>query len=314
MKDYDTNTTNKTGKQPLFGAPTRAKGAGLAFSLSALLPALILMIALAVLGLCNLLQEGYTAKDWYIYVSYLLPQISAVLITVFYFKYTKTPVKRAVCRQKCHWKYLLIAVALQFGLLSLSELNGWFIGLLEKTGYEATDVALPNVNGFGFVGVFLVVAILAPITEEVLFRGVVLEGLQSGFSALVAAVLCGALFSLYHQNPVQTAYQFCCGVAYALLAVRAGSVLPTILAHFLNNAYILILYKCGVTAFSTAVMLPLTITSGVCLLATLLYLFIFDKKPAVAGETDKAERKRFFLFALVGMLVCAITWITSLFA
>ncbi len=319
MKETSNNAQNKNVKQPLFGVRTRAKGAGIAFSLSAFLPSVVLIVALAVMGIFNLLKEGYTEKDWYIYISYLLPQISAVLIVTFYLKYTKTSVKTAACAQKCRLKYLLLAVALQFGLLSLSELNGLFISLLEKIGYTPDDVILPSVDGFGFVGVFVVVAVLAPITEEILFRGVILDGLQSGFSALVSVVLCGALFSLYHQNPVQTAYQFCCGLAYALLAVRAGSVLPTILAHFLNNAYILILHKCGVVAFSTAVVIPLAISSGLCLMATVIYLFIFDKKQPTTGETmektvDKKERKRFFLFALLGIVLCAITWITGLFS
>ncbi len=306
---------NQNRKQPLFGESTRAKGAGLSFSLSALLPALLLIVFLALFGLFGLLQEGYTQKDWYIYLSYLMPQLSALLITYFYFRYSKISVKTAVYNQKCHWKYLLIAVVLQFGLLSLSELNGLFIGLLEKGGYDPSPVVLPSMDGFGFVGVFIVVAVFAPILEEILFRGVILDGLQAGFSAIFAALICGAVFSLYHQNPVQTVYQFCCGVAYALLAVRAKSVLPTMLAHFLNNAYILILYKCGVTSFPTGVFIPLMITSGLCLIATLVYLFVFDKKRHVTGDTatDKEERKRFFLFASVGLVVCTITWIAGLF-
>ncbi len=314
------NPQNQKVKEPLFGEPTRAKGAGLAFSLSSLLPSILMVVVFALLGIVGVLKTGHEEQDWYIYVCYLLPQVSAVIIVIIYLRYIKLPVKKAVRSQKCHWKYLLIAIALQFGLLALSELNTWFVSLLEKGGYQADDVPMPSVDGFGFVGVFLVIAVLAPILEEFLFRGVILDGIQSGFSVIPSALICGAMFSLYHQNPVQTVYQFCCGTAYALLALRAGSVLPTILAHFLNNAYILILYKCGVTAIPNAVFIPLMIVSGLCLIATLLYLFIFDKKRDEDGgyeEVSVAELKKekgtFFLFALVGLIVCLITWITTLF-
>lgn len=315
MENNFVNQQPANTKPPLFGTPTKAKGAGIAFSLSSMLGALLLFIVMLVMAIFGMMKEGYETTQWYLYFCYILPPVSSVLIVGYYLRYIKKPVKTAVKEQKCHYKYFLLAIALQIGLLSLSELNGIFVTFLKKFGYKGADVVLPSVDGFGFVGVFFVIGIMAPVAEEILFRGVVLDGLKSGFSTLVAALVCGALFSLYHQNPVQTAYQFCCGVAYALLAVRAGSVLPTILAHFLNNAYILILYKCGVQAIPYAVLLPLMIVSAICLVATVTYLIFFDKKKQSTLELapQKGEKKNFFIFASVGLFVCTITWISGLF-
>ena len=315
MKLNYVNSQKPNAKPPLFGQPTKGKGAGLAFSLSSMMGALMLFVIMLVLAIFGLMKEGYQNTQWYLYLCYILPPVASALIAWYYLRYTKTPVKEAATKQKCHYTYFLLALTLQIGLLSLSELNTLFVGALEKLGYVADNVVLPSMDGFGFVGVFFVVAIMAPIAEEILFRGVILDGLKSGFSTLICALVCGALFSLYHQNPVQTAYQFCCGFAYALLALRAGSVLPTILAHFLNNAFILILNKCGVTAFPISVFIPLMIVSGLCLVTTLVYLFFFDKKQAEGNDREerKKERKNFFVFASVGIAVCAITWITGLF-
>ena len=82
-----------------------------------------------------------------------------------------------------------------------------------------------------------------------------------------------------------------------------------------DNAFILILNKCGVTAFPISVFIPLMIVSGLCLVTTLVYLFFFDKKQAEGNDREerKKERKNFFVFASVGIAVCAITWITGLF-
>ena len=316
MKGFFDNTQKQKNKTPLLGQPTSAKGAGIAFSLASFLGTLIMFVAMIFLAVFGLAKEGYNLTDWYLYLCYILPQIACVIIVVFYLRYMKTPIGGAVKSQKCHYKYFLLAIALQFGLLSLSELNGLFISFLEKFGYKASEVLLPSMDGFGFVGVFFVIAICAPIVEELLFRGVILDGLKSGFSALVSAIVCGAMFSLYHQTPVQTVYQFCCGFAYALLAIRAGSVLPTILAHFLNNALILILYKLGINGYPTYVFIPLMIVSGLCLLGTLVYLIFFDKKKLmwVDKVEKRKEKKNFFTLASVGIAICALVWIAGLFA
>ncbi len=316
MENNFVNKQANNKKPPLFGTPTRGKGAGLSFTLATTLGTILLFILMIVMAIFGLMQTGYENTQWYLYFCYIVPPVSSVLIVGCYLRYNKTPIRQAVQAQKCHYKYFILAIVLQIGLLCLSELNGLFVEFLQKFGYKGGDVVLPSIEGFGFVGVFLVVGIMAPVAEEMLFRGVVLDGLKSGFSTLAAVFVCGALFSLYHQNPVQTAYQFCCGVAYALLAIKAGSVLPTIVAHFLNNAYILILYKCNVQALPFGVYLPLMIVSSLCLVGTLAYLFVFDKKPKMEREETekKSERKNFFIFASVGIFVCVLTWITSLFA
>lgn len=316
MNKQQTTTTNQNKKQPLLGAPTKGKGAGLAFSLSSMLATLLLLVVMVFLGIFGLAEEGFENTNWYLYLCYILPPVASALIVYYYLRYTKTPIKQAARSQKCHYKYFLLAIALQFGLLALSEVNTWFIDFLGKFGYVAKPVEIPSIEGAGFIGVFFVIAILVPIAEEALFRGVILDGLKSGFSALFAALVCGALFALYHQSPVQTIYQFCCGFAYALLAVKAGSVLPSMLAHFINNAYILILTKCGVTVIPNNVLIPLMIVSGICFVATLVYLLFFDKKDEkIVDKTEKKlEIKRFFALAAAGLVVCVFAWVSGLFA
>ena len=155
-----------------------------------------------------------------------------------------------------------------------------------------------------------VVALLPAIFEEIFFRGVLLHGLKN-FSQTCAVLLCGALFALYHQNPAQTVYQFCCGAAFALVAIRAKSILPTVLSHFINNAVILILTKFGLTEFSTPVFWTVVTVSTLCLIASLGYLLFIDKEKERQTQ-NKEEQKRFFLFAAVGIFACAFTWLAVL--
>ena len=294
----------------LLGEPTSAKSSGLVFSLVAVIPVLLSFLFLLMIAVLAP-EEGYQQKDWFLYASFLLPQIAFVLVAVCYFFYTKTPLRQRVIEQKCRWGYFIIAILLQVGLFALSQLNGWFLQWLEKFGYVDQGVSLPSMEGWGFVGVFLVIAVFAPVLEEMVFRGLLLHGLKDNFSTLTATLVCGALFALYHQNPAQTLYQFCCGFVFAYVAIQAGSVLPTILAHFLNNAVILILTKYGVTQFNATVNITIYALSAVSSIAAIVWLLKIKNKTKT-GEKDKKNAKSFFLYAAVGIFICTLTWLSVL--
>ena len=171
-------------------------------------------------------------------------------------------------------------------------------------------------DGFGFVGVLFVVAVLPAIFEEIVFRGLLLKGMKP-FGSVWTIVISGVLFALYHQNPAQTIYQFCCGAAFALVAIRAGSIFPTMLSHFINNALILTLEKCGVSTFPTPVYIAILCVSVICLIGALGWLIFLDKQPFEklnTTEEGKKERKRFAIFSAVGVAICALTWLSALFS
>jgi hypothetical protein len=204
-----------------------------------------------------------------------------------------------------------MALLLQIGLFSLSELNTLFMQFLQSFGYTPQEIRLPSMDGIGFVGTLIAVALLPAIFEELFFRGVLLEGLKP-LGETSAALICGALFALYHQNPPQTVYQFCCGTAFAFVALRSGSILPTALAHFLNNAVILVLYKFGVQTFPLPVFVVYISVSVLCLIAAVWWIFVQDRKYAVKKQQTIATVETFFKYAAVGIFVCALTWVLML--
>ena len=116
---------SKKKQNSLFGELTTEKKAGLAYSAAAFLPVILSLAFTIVLQASGATKtENYDKSDWFIYCSFLLPQVAfAIVAAVFFFK-SKTPVKAVA--GKCAPKYFLIAVLLQVGLLSLAELNGLF--------------------------------------------------------------------------------------------------------------------------------------------------------------------------------------------
>lgn len=293
----------------LLGEKTVEKTAGLSFSAAALFPVLVTLVFILIGSFFGAFAEGYEKTDWYKYFNFLLPQIAYALVAVLFFYLSRLPVTEIA--GKTSPKYYLLAVLLQLGLFSLSDLNVLFLEFLESHGYHNTPIELPSLDGFGLAGVLVVVAVLPAIFEELLFRGIVLKGLRS-FSPALAVVLCGALFAVFHQNPAQTVYQFCCGAAFALLAFRSGSVLPTVLAHFINNATVILLAKFASSSLPLTWQIVLFSIEGLCLLGAVGYLIFFDKNKPERG--DKKQGLSFLFLSSVGVIVSLVSWFTNLFS
>lgn len=327
-RDND-NKNNVYGKNNAHGGKlalaslSEERGAGAAYSAAAILPTFLSLVFLIVISSLGLAEgEDYVNGDWYLYASYLITPVSFALICTAFF--TRGKVNFSSVAGKCKPKYYCMALLLQIGLFSLSSLNELFLAFLERAfGYESAEILLPSLGGFGLAGVILAVALLPAVFEELVFRGLLLRGLK-GFGETFAVLICGVLFSLYHKNPAQTAYQFVCGAAFALVAIRSGSVLPTVLSHFINNAAIIVLYRFGLSEIPNPWSTVLIVVSSGCLAASLLWLFLFDRRKqtdSIAETTgvtsengEKPSKKAFFLYAAVGIAVCAVTWLSSFFS
>ncbi len=292
------------------------KEAGISYGVGAVLPVLVSLI----FSLALSAVQGAEEQNWFCYLSFLLPQVCLAATAAIYFYRSKDSVK-GMC-SGCKWYWFPVALILQFGLLfSLSELNTLFIGLLESIGYEETLGALPVLSGWNILPALLVVALLPAIFEETLFRGIITRNMgRSGWGIFAAAFLSGALFSLFHGNPSQTLYQFICGVCFALVYLRAGSIFPAMLSHFCNNAVILLLtQQYGEVPFSALLpkggYIALTVVAALCLVAAVCFLVLFGRRKEGYMKREDwrmKEGKTFVLPALAGVFVCAVQWIVML--
>lgn len=88
-------------------------------------------------------------------------------------------------------------------------------------------------NVFGILSI----AIMAPLVEELLFRGAI-EGhlLQQGKKPWVAILISSLIFGIIHINPAQVPFAFAVGAVFGWLYYRTGSVVPGIIGHFINNS------------------------------------------------------------------------------
>ena len=103
-------------------------------------------------------------------------------------------------------------------------------------------VPLPDINSdilgevMGSRWGYLSVCILAPLVEELVFRGAILRALLQGFSNhWVAIALSALLFALVHLNPAQMPHAFCLGLLLGWMYYRTHSIIPGIMVHWVNN-------------------------------------------------------------------------------
>jgi uncharacterized protein len=96
------------------------------------------------------------------------------------------------------------------------------------------------------VAVLVAVVVLAPVAEELLFRGVLLRGLKERLGIVASAVISGFVFSAYHLDPVGFLPRFEIGIVLALLAWKSGSLWPAIAFHAANNALAMTLMEAGI--------------------------------------------------------------------
>ncbi len=82
----------------------------------------------------------------------------------------------------------------------------------------------------------LIVAVfVAPICEEVFFRGFVFAGLLRGMALVWAIVFSSLIFAVAHFDVGSFVVLFIIGLALSFLRWRTKSIWPGILLHMLNN-------------------------------------------------------------------------------
>ncbi|MGE5557667.1 MAG: lysostaphin resistance A-like protein [Bacillota bacterium] len=88
----------------------------------------------------------------------------------------------------------------------------------------------------GVLGPVLLLVAVAPLTEELFFRGLVLQGFIRRYGLKKSILASAALFSLFHLNPYQLLAAFVAGILLGWVAVKSGSLYPAFLGHALHNA------------------------------------------------------------------------------
>ncbi|MBR4514525.1 MAG: CPBP family intramembrane metalloprotease [Lachnospiraceae bacterium] len=145
--------------------------------------------------------------------------------------------------RKLTWRIVCLVVA---GVLAQYAVDA-VLELLREVSPESFteyDEMLKNLVGVTASWVSLLASfIVAPIAEELIFRGVILGYSRQYLPDIAAIFLNALLFAVYHGNLIQGCYAFALGGVLAFIRVKTGSVIPGMLLHMCINTSILFMPK-----------------------------------------------------------------------
>jgi membrane protease YdiL (CAAX protease family) len=96
-----------------------------------------------------------------------------------------------------------------------------------------------------FVVGIVLIGIIPALFEELLFRGLILDGLNRNYTPVKAIVISSLLFGIVHLNPWQFVTAFLIGLFSAWICIRSKSILLSMYIHLFNNLVYLIMMKYG---------------------------------------------------------------------
>ena len=183
----------------------------------------------------------------YIYISFFLGQGFILVPPLYYLIIKQRPVLESlrikiVSRETIQYS-LLFSVGV---LIIIDTLDRIIHQIIPTPDYiiDLSKIMQPD-SMLGYVFLFLAVVIVAPISEEVVFRGFLQKFLEDHWKDITRAVLVTSLFfAMIHFNPFWTIQIYILGVVLGFLAWKTKSVIPSIMLHSLNNgaAYILSIF------------------------------------------------------------------------
>jgi uncharacterized protein len=122
---------------------------------------------------------------------------------------------------------IVASVALLFGVI------GPLISLIPMP--PEVHEGFTSMMGSASPAMFIVLVIAAPLLEELLFRGIMLDGLLQRYRPVTAILVSSVIFGLAHLNPWQFVTAFVIGCFAGWVYLRTRSVGPCILIHATIN-------------------------------------------------------------------------------
>lgn len=130
---------------------------------------------------------------------------------------------------------LFLAITIGFSAVFFSSFIVQALARIFPISYVAYIEAFENLELGSPLSFFLAVVIMAPLFEEILFRGWIFDQIQRKLSVGLAVVLSGILFGVYHLNVFQGTFASILGIVLGLSLLWTNSIWVPIIIHFVNN-------------------------------------------------------------------------------
>ncbi len=132
-----------------------------------------------------------------------------------------------------NWRYPVYGVV---GTLVLS-IGVSQLGIEPQGVKQAMEIASDPAQ---FVQSLVLLAVLAPIVEELVFRGLLYGWIEGRWGSLAAFIVSSVAFAAAHWEPAHVLLVFPLGVLFGWIRRRSNSLMPSMVAHIVNNGFALV--------------------------------------------------------------------------
>lgn len=212
---------------------------------------LLLMTDIVLLLLNDHLRSQISNSNFLWQIYFDIP----VLLIILYVFLTERPLIRSflfkieLLRWDRYFWFLAILAGFFFLLVSLSS-------NIKVTAFLVQIVKLKAIsNNLSFV-YYIKTILLAPVTEEILFRGIILSGFLIRFSPIKAILLSSLFFSFFHLNIFQFVTAFPIGLLIGWYYFKTRNLLSCIIIHSVNNIIAVIALKYFINKLSHQFITP----------------------------------------------------------
>ncbi|MHC4859880.1 MAG: lysostaphin resistance A-like protein [Planctomycetota bacterium] len=211
------------GKEVLPRGPSPTTQITLSEAIAVYLAAFVTQMFTGMAGLWAGMREG----PWLILMSLAGPVLIALAAWKTYLAGREGgPVVRGALAGLLAWLATMPVVA--------AVLVAW-TRLLEAAGREVTEQAILTELREDKRLFLIVAVVLAPLTEEIFFRGLIYPALRRHVGFVLALVLSAAGFALVHWNPAVVPAIFVLGIALGYVYERTGTLAAPIAFHVAFN-------------------------------------------------------------------------------
>lgn len=283
----------------------------------------VFLLAIMSFLIINILMSFvYKSVGASIYISLLgsiLIEIGYLIVFLVYNKHNNISIKQsAKLDKKINIFFILFAIILGvvviFASLNFTNyINNFFSSITHKAD---SNLVIDNV--FQLILFILSYAVLPAIIEELVFRGIIYNGLENKFSKLVSVILSALIFMLIHFSIFQTVHQIFMGLILGTFVCITGNIIYGMVYHFVNNLMVILisffkLEKCfSFSNFSIKEILLSILFLVVGIILSILIFFVIKKikdkqdKSETIEKIDDKSTKFSSIKLMIGIAICVI--------
>ncbi len=214
----------------------------------------------------------------------LAASIIILLVLIIEFLIRKKSFFKEIKFEKMNPTYIIPIIFLGIGMNFLTSSLMEVLPIPEKLMEQYMEQS-GVLNSGNMACNFMLIVFVAPLVEEVVFRGLVFTRFQKGMPTVLAATLSALIFGLAHGQIIWMTYAFVLGLVLSLIFVKTKSLMGNIFLHFIFNLVsgIMMLMEIEDTSENTNLIF-LIVSIGVTILSLVAILYLTKKSNQIIEE------------------------------